>query len=172
MRNTLGALNVGGSVRYNNIFSRDIDRHLTHDIRVVINLLERRPCQTKAVEHALMLRAVLYHPLRKLVIHIRLHTLGGFHFIFVFFPKDLHSDWASGGECLAHSLCLEPNSSFRKDCREHTASAVPRVSALFILEAYNIQTLNKGVRPIFPAVDVCIYIPNKLVGDMSKRVVF
>ena len=171
MGHALAGLQVRGPVGDNDVFRRDKLRGLTLQVGVVVDLLERVTGQSKAPQHALMLRAVLHHALGQLVVHIYLHALGRILLLRRFLADDLRLDRPRCREGLHHGLCLELHQGFRKQWVVDTARAGPRFRPLLDLHTQKLQTVDVGLYPVLAGADVVLELAQQVTSEGLKDLV-
>ena len=137
-------------------------------IGVVVHLLKRRPRQPKGVQHPLVLRAVLSHHLSKLVVHIRANTHRGVFFLFGNLTDNLGLNRAGRRKRLTHGFSLEAYRCLSKHSGVHPAGALPRLSALIILEPEHLKALDECVGPVFTAGDIGFHAAQQIFCYLVK----
>ena len=141
---------------------------MTAKAGIEVDLLEGGTCQTQVEQHAFMLWAVLRHSINQLEVHVGANTLGSIFLEFVDCTNDLRLDRALGGECLDDGLGLEPYCGFSQEGRENTAGPSPRLGALFILHAKNLEALDIHIYPVFSGGDVGLNLGNQIRAELLK----
>ena len=97
---TLCTLQTGRAVWHHHVFSRDEHRHLTAQVGVVVDLLERRASDGQRPQQLLLLGAILLHHLGQLVVHVLAHAGSSFCLLGRLFADDLCLDRTCSGERL------------------------------------------------------------------------
>ena len=162
MRNPLGLLNARRTIWHNDVLGGDEHRHLAPQARVVVDLLERGTCQRQRPQQTLMLRTIFSHHLGELVVHVLFDPQCSFLAQFADSTHNLGLDRPHGGECLHHGFGLEAHNRLGEHRVEHATSALPRLGALFILQAQQLQAINVGLNPLFAVTNVFVEIGNQL----------
>ena len=134
MRDTFSRLEITGTVRNDDIFSRDEERNLPSKVRVVVDLLEGVTRETQAPQHPLMFRAILFHHVGQLVVHVSSDTNRSFLLLRGLLADNLRLDRTSGGERTHHGLGLELDQCFGKQGVVYTTRPRPRLGAVFDLQ--------------------------------------
>ena len=135
MGHTLGTLQIGSAVGHHDVLCRDEHSYLTANRGVVVDLFKRRAGDRQGPQELFVLRAVLRHPVGKLVVHVVLHTQSGIFLIQRLFADDLRLDRPHGGEGLHDPFSLEANHGLSEHGVEHAAGPVPRLGTVFVLQA-------------------------------------
>ncbi|MNK93541.1 hypothetical protein D3C87_1137070 [compost metagenome] len=119
-----------------------------------------------------MLRAVLSHPLRKLIVHVILDTIRGVILVRGFFTDNDRLDWASRREGLHDGFGLKTYHRFGQDRVIYPAGAFPRLSLILVAQTQQVQTFHIHLGPFLPGLDVGIKITHKINGQRAQDVVF
>ena len=109
-----------------------------------------------------MLRAVLHHDIRQLVVHVFLNSFCGFSCLWGLFTNNLGLDWPLRRESLHDAFGLEADDGLGQHGVKHTAGSLPRFCALFVLEAKKLQALDVGLDPVTAVALVFLKIFNQV----------
>ena len=165
MGDAVAGVQVRGPVGQDDVFGGDEHRHLTPQAWVVVHLLERTARGRQAPQHALMLWPELAHHFCQLVVHVELDTDSGFLLLWGLLAQDFGTHRALRGEGLRDRLRLEAHHSFGNHRVKHARRAVPRLRALFVLEAQQFQPLCVGFLPVFAGVLVVLDVACQVPGQ-------
>ena len=161
-------LKVGRAVRHHHILGGDIHSRLAAKARIVVDLLEGVARQAQTPQHPLVLGPILRHDVGELVVHIRLHALGGVTGFGGLFTDDLRPHRALGRERLHHGLSLELDQSFRQERVVHTAGTGPRLGAILDLHTQQLKTVYIRLYPVLAAADVLVELTQQVSCQLSQ----
>ena len=112
-----------------------------------------------------MLRAVLCHGFRQLIVHV-IFNVGRLLFnLWRFFTNDLGTHRALRGECLGDRLSLEAHHGFCNHRVEHTASALPRFRSFLNLQTQELQAINVSLLPLFARLLVVVNVRHQIASQ-------
>ena len=115
--------------------------------RIEINLLERRSSERQAEEKLLHLGTIFRHLVEQHIVHMSLNPLGLLFLFVCYFPDNLCSYGATGGEHLHDRLRLEPDNSLRENGVMNAASPGPWRCPVLNLQSEKIKPLHISVLP-------------------------
>ena len=115
-----------------------------------------------------MLGPILRHDVGELVVHIRLHALGGVTRLGRLFTDDLRPHRALCRERLHHGLSLELDQSFRQKRVVHPAGTGPRLGAVLDLHTQQLKAVDVGLYPVLAAADVLVKLTQQVARQLGQ----
>ena len=112
-----------------------------------------------------MLGAVLLHHLGELVVHVVLNADGRLFLLRGLLADDLGLDRTCGREGLHDRFGLELDRALHQQRVIHTACTGPRLCALVIFEAQQLQALDVGVKPVLARGDIRVVVSQQVGGQ-------
>ena len=115
-----------------------------------------------------MLGPELTHDLGQLVVHVLLDAASRLNLLWRFFANNLCTYRPLGGEHLGDGLRLEAHHGLGNHRVEHAAGSLPRLRAVFVLQAQQLDTLGVRLLPVLATGLVVVNVAGQLACKLLQ----